>query len=200
MNIKIIASILLLLFVSANMGQSKPRKRSAHKAKAKVEQVASTAEQLEAFQEIDNYDFLYANGGESLDYNAGLVNTIMDEAMSHIGARYRSGSKGPKAFDCSGFTSYVFGRSGMQIGCSSRDQYARNQPISRSEMQRGDLVFFTSPGSGRNVGHVGIVVDVDPMTHTFSFIHASSSGGVKISQSNEGFYSSRYIGVRRVVE
>jgi cell wall-associated NlpC family hydrolase len=67
-------------------------------------------------------------------------------------------------------------------------------------MQRGDLVFFTSPGSGRNVGHVGIVVDVDPMTHTFSFIHASSSGGVKISQSNEGFYSSRYIGVRRVVE
>ena len=96
MNIKILASILLLLFVSANMGQSKPRKRSAHKAKAKVEQVASTAEQLEAFQEIDNYDFLYANGGESLDYNAGLVNTIMDEAMSHIGARYRSGSKGRK--------------------------------------------------------------------------------------------------------
>ncbi len=200
MNVKIITCALLLLFAYADMGQSKPRKRAARKAKAKTEKLVTTAEQMEAFQEIDNYDFLYTNGSESLDYDAGLVNSLMDEAMSHIGARYRSGSKGPSAFDCSGFTSYVFSRKGIQIGCSSRDQYARNTPISRSEMQRGDLVFFTSPGSGRNVGHVGIVVDVDPMTHTFSFIHASSSGGVKISQSNEGFYSSRYVGVRRVVE
>ena len=71
-------------------------------------------------------------------------------------------------------------------------------PVSRSEMQRGDLVFFTSPRSGRNVGHVGIVVDVDPITNTFNFIHASTSDGVKISNSNDGFYARRFIGVRRV--
>jgi cell wall-associated NlpC family hydrolase len=119
--------------------------------------------------------------------------------MSHIGARYRSGSKGPYAFDCSGFTSYVFRQLGAgNIGASSRDQYARNMPVSRSEMQRGDLVFFTSPRSGRNVGHVGIVVDVDPITNTFNFIHASTSDGVKISNSNDGFYARRFIGVRRV--
>lgn len=200
MNIKVVTCALLLLFATADMGQGKPRK-PVRRAKAKTEQVvAKTAEQMEALDEIDNYDFLYTNGGDFLDYDAHAVNTIMDEAMSHLGARYRSGSKGPSAFDCSGFTSYVFGRSGLQIGCSSRDQYARNMPISRSEMQRGDLVFFTSPGSGRNVGHVGIVVDVDPLTRSFSFIHASSSGGVKISNSNEGFYSSRYVGVRRVLE
>jgi cell wall-associated NlpC family hydrolase len=119
--------------------------------------------------------------------------------MSHIGARYRSGSKGPYAFDCSGFTSYVFRQLGAgNIGASSRDQYARNMPVSRSEMKRGDLVFFTSPRSGRNVGHVGIVVDVDPITNTFNFIHASTSDGVKISNSNDGFYARRFIGVRRV--
>jgi cell wall-associated NlpC family hydrolase len=66
-------------------------------------------------------------------------------------------------------------------------------------MQRGDLVFFTSPNSGRNVGHVGIVVDVDPITRTFNFIHASSKSGVKISNSSEGFYARRYVGVRRVL-
>ena len=127
------------------------------------------------------------------------INGLLDEAMSHIGARYRSGSKGPYTFDCSGFTSYVFRQLGVaNIGASSRDQYARNTPVSRSEMQRGDLVFFTSPRSGRNVGHVGIVVDVDPITKTFNFIHASTSEGVKISNSNDGFYARRFIGVRRV--
>ena len=135
----------------------------------------------------------------NLDYKATTINSLLDEAMSHLGARYRSGSKGPKAFDCSGFTSYVFKQLGEgNIGASSRDQYARNIPVNRSEMQRGDLVFFTSPSSGRNVGHVGIVVDVDPITRTFNFIHASSSEGVKISNSSDGFYAKRFIGVRRV--
>jgi len=182
-----------MLVFAAQLSPTMSRvKKKAKKAEPKIEQT------LESCDEIDNYDFLYAEGDDGLNYNASFINSIMDEAMRHIGARYRSGSKGPSAFDCSGFTSYVFGRQNMQIGSSSRDQYARNTPISRSEMQRGDLVFFTSPGSGRGVGHVGIVVDVDPLTHTFNFIHASSSSGVKISNSSEGFYSSRYIGVRRV--
>ena len=67
-----------------------------------------------------------------------------------------------------------------------------------SEVQVTIVVLFTSPSSGRNVGHVGIVVDVDPITHTFNFIHASTSDGVKISNSNEGFYARRFVGVRRV--
>ena len=187
---------LLILFASSDMVTGKV-KRSAKK---KVQQTTVTVEP-EKYDEIDNFDFLYGNGNDelNLDYDASLVNSLLDEAMSHIGARYRSGSKGPRAFDCSGFTSYVFKKlDGTDIGCSSRDQYARNIPVSRSEMQRGDLVFFTSPSSGRSVGHVGIVVDVDPITHSFNFIHASSSEGVKISSSNDGFYARRFVGVRRV--
>ncbi len=84
------------------------------------------------------------------------------------------------------------------IGASSRDQYARNTPIRNDELQTGDLVFFTSPNSGHGVGHVGIVVDVDPATGSFDFIHASSSSGVKVSNSRDGYYSRRYIGARRV--
>ena len=194
MNKKIIACVLIILLASADMATGEVRKkRTAQRQTPKVEVPTET------FDEIDNYDFLYAEGGEYLDYDYASVNRITDEAMKHIGARYRSGSKGPNSFDCSGFTSYVFGRSNLNIGCSSRDQYARNIPISRSEMQRGDLVFFTSPHSGRNVGHVGIVVDVDPITRTFNFIHASSKSGVKISNSSEGFYARRYVGVRRVL-
>ena len=57
--------------------------------------------------EIDNYDFLY-NEGYDEDFNFSSIDNVLDEAFSHIGARYRSGHSGPFAFDCSGFTSYVF--------------------------------------------------------------------------------------------
>ena len=150
-------------------------------------------------EEIGNFDFLYREGGENLEYDELMTENLIDEALSHIGARYVYGSKGPRTFDCSGFTSYVYKRqNNVWIGASSREQYAINQPIKRSEMQAGDLVFFTSPRSGRNVGHVGIIVDVDPITDTFTFIHASTKQGVKLSKSTEGYYQKRYVGVRRV--
>ena len=194
MSKKIILLALLMLLTASDFASGKVRKKRATVQKPKIEL-------QERVDEIDNYDFLYNDEGDNLNYDALAINNIMDEAMSHIGARYRSGSKGPNAFDCSGFTSYVFRHSGgVEIGCSSRDQYAKNMPVNRSEMQRGDLVFFTSPGSGRNVGHVGIVIDVDPLTQTFSFIHASSSKGVTITNSSDGFYTRRFIGVRRVMQ
>lgn len=193
MSRKIILCALLVLFASGNIANGKVRKSAKKTAKTTVVEKAQN-------EEIDNYDFLYEGSDDlNLEYDDMAINGLLDEAMSHIGARYRSGSKGPYTFDCSGFTSYVYRQLGVaNIGASSRDQYARNMPVSRSEMQRGDLVFFTSPRSGRNVGHVGIVVDVDPITNTFRFIHASTSDGVKISNSNDGFYARRFIGVRRV--
>ena len=195
---KIILCALLILFAIGDIANGKVRKST----KKKTQHTTVVANQQERYDEIDNYDFLYAGANDdlNLDYDVATINCLLDEAVRHIGARYRSGSKGPNAFDCSGFTSYVYRQMGYDnIGASSRDQYARNIPVSRSEMQRGDLVFFTSPNSGRNVGHVGIVVDVDPITRSFNFIHASSSSGVKITNSNDGFYARRFIGVRRVL-
>ncbi|MBR6195036.1 MAG: C40 family peptidase [Prevotella sp.] len=195
---KIILCALLILFAIGDIANGKVRKST----KKKTQHTTVVANQQERYDEIDNYDFLYAGANDdlNLDYDVATINCLLDEAVRHIGARYRSGSKGPNAFDCSGFTSYVYRQMGYDnIGASSRDQYARNIPVSRSEMQRGDLVFFTSPNSGRNVGHVGIVIDVDPITRSFNFIHASSSSGVKITNSNDGFYARRFIGVRRVM-
>ena len=148
-------------------------------------------------EEIGNFDFLYGDGDQYFD----KLEMLIEEAFSHLGTRYRSGAKGPSAFDCSGFTSYVYKQqTGIFVGASSRDQYARNTPIRRDEIQCGDLVFFTSPNSGHNVGHVGIVVDVDPVTLDFTFIHASSKSGVKLSSSTETNYAKRYVGARRITE
>ncbi len=148
--------------------------------------------------EIGNFDFIY---GVQDNLNEAFERTemLMSEAFAHLGARYRSGAKGPSAFDCSGFTSYVYKQqTDLFIGASSKDQYARNIPIKRNELQSGDLVFFSSPRSGRGVGHVGIVVDVDPINDTFTFIHASTNNGVVINSSTDAGYARRYIGARRV--
>ena len=148
--------------------------------------------------EIGNFDFIY---GPQDNLNEAFERTemLMSEAFSHLGTRYRSGAKGPSAFECSGFTSYVYKQqTDVFIGASSRDQYARNIPITRDELQCGDLVFFTSPRSGRGVGHVGIVVDVNPISRTFTFIHASTNDGIKISNSTDSGYAKRYVGARRV--
>ena len=147
--------------------------------------------------EIDNYDFLYNNDNYDSDFKFAPIENMLDEAFSHVGARYRAGHAGPNAFDCSGFTSYVFKNMGVDLGRSSRDQYNDGNPVVKEDLQSGDLVFFTSPRSGRSIGHVGIVVDVDPMSGSFNFIHASTKG-VKVSNSNEAYYSRRYVGARRV--
>ena len=193
---KLIFCTILSLAMSATtvFGQTtKSQPLTLEEAMSEVEDVYEVG----ADEEIDNFDFLY-DGKESFKYDGTMIDNLMNEAYKHLGARYRLGSKGPNTFDCSGFTSYVYRQSNVNIGNSSRDQYARNTPVKRSEMQPGDLVFFTSPRSGRGVGHVGIVIDYNPVTQVFTFIHASTKDGVKVSKSTDGYYSRRFVGVRRV--
>jgi len=126
-----------------------------------------------------------------------LINDLLSEARTHIGKRYVHGAKGPNQFDCSGFSSYVYRQFGYSLSPSSRAQYTQGKAVDRKDLRKGDLVFFTSRRSGKNVGHVGIVVSADNEKGTFKFIHASIRG-VKISDF-EGYYVPRYIGARRVI-
>lgn len=128
-----------------------------------------------------------------------LIDDLLKEASSHLGKRYVFGSKGPNTFDCSGFSGYVFRQFGYSIGADSRDQYKKGKNIDRKDLRKGDLVFFTSRSSGKNIGHVGIVWEVDNDKGEFKFIHASTRNGVKISNF-EGYYVSRYVGAKRVIE
>lgn len=129
--------------------------------------------------------------------NQKLIVDILSEANKHIGKPYRHGMKGPNAFDCSGFTSYVYKQFGYKISPASRMQYNDGINVDRKQLRKGDLVFFTSPSSGKNVGHVGMVVNANNETGEFEFIHASLKG-VRIN-SCEGYYAKRYVGARRII-
>lgn len=126
-----------------------------------------------------------------------LISDLLAEAHKHIGKPYRHGMKGPNAFDCSGFTSYVYKQFGYSISPASRIQYTDGVNVDRKNLRKGDLVFFTSRSSGKNVGHVGIVINADNNTGDFEFIHASIKG-VRTAKC-EGYYANRYVGARRII-
>lgn len=124
---------------------------------------------------------------------------IVSIAMEYIGTRYRMGQTGPKSFDCSGFTSFVYKQRDIALTRTSRTQYAEGEPIEKiSDLQPGDLVFFGGSRSVKTVGHVGIVTHVDADGRDFSFVHASRTG-VKVDALSTEYYKKRYIGARRVL-
>lgn len=126
-----------------------------------------------------------------------LRKSILHRAKKHIGAPYSYGSTGPHKFDCSGFTTYVFGKEGLSLPRTSGTQYKQGQVVKPiSKLQPADLVFFNTSGSG--VSHVGIVTEVMPKEDNFLFIHASSHG-VKVDEYQSSYYKPRYLGARRII-
>ena len=129
-----------------------------------------------------------------------LVDDLLDYARTFIGVPYRLGASGPEHFDCSGFTSYVFREFGYNLPHNSVAQQKGTRPVeSFSDLRKGDLVFFGSRGNIRNIGHVGIVTDVDLERGMFHFIHASTSNGVEVQRSTQPYFMMRYMGAGRVL-
>ena len=123
---------------------------------------------------------------------------VIRAAMKYMGRPYRHGMAGPNLFDCSGFTSYIFSQFGISLSRDSRAQYTQGVSVGRKDLRIGDLVFFTSPGSGRGIGHVGIVSKVES-DGNFYFVHAARRGVVEDSFRASAYYYNRYVGARRVI-
>lgn len=77
---------------------------------------------------------------------------IVDIALSKVGAPYVFGAAGPDAFDCSGFTSWVYAQVGKNIPRTAEAQAAGGQQVSRDALQPGDIVSFYG------ASHVGIYI------------------------------------------
>lgn len=148
---------------------------------------------------------LPADDSQNDDAEASLreiTDNLTQFASQFIGRRYVWGSTGPKTFDCSGFISYIFRNAGVTLNRTSRMQYAQGEPVKTSELRPGDLMFFSSPRSGKGrVGHVAMVVEVDDGGESLTFIHAASSKGVSYQRFPDGgYYSRNYIGAKRVIQ
>lgn len=119
---------------------------------------------------------------------------IVNYAMQFLGYPYVYGGSSPRGFDCSGFTSYIYKQFGYSLKRSASDQLDNGTSVSRSELQPGDLVMFKKGSSSRRASHVGIYIGNN------QFIHSSTSRvGVIISGMDEAYYTSGFVGARRIV-
>lgn len=90
--------------------------------------------------------------------------TVIQAALSRIGSPYSWGGSGPSAFDCSGLVMWSFQQAGMSLPHSSQALARGGQPVSRDQMQPGDLVTYYSDAS-----HVGIYIGDGMMVHASTY-------------------------------
>lgn len=128
-----------------------------------------------------------AVSGTLLDSPSALVDT----ALSFRGVPYRDGGADPSGFDCSGLVAYVFAQHGLFVPRTADEQFGVGRRIGRGSVEPGDLVFFTTIAPGAS--HVGIAVSGR------EFVHApSSTGVVRVESLAAPYWSSRFLGARRV--
>jgi len=97
-------------------------------------------------------------------------------------------------FDCSGLVNWAFYQSGVNIGSNSTKTLAnKGVSVSRSSMQAGDIILFSSNGSASGIHHVGIYIGGGNM------VHAPQTGDVvKIASLNSSYYQAHWYDVRRL--
>lgn len=200
--------IIALLAATFTMSAAKPASagKTTPKQSVTVAEVDDEDMHLASVSATNPFEIVPAAGMEMLagfttaEEDMEIVSDLLGYARKYIGTRYVRGGKTPRGFDCSGFTSYVFRQFGIDLSASSSVQYGQGKKISRDEIQPGDLVFFTGRASrSGSVGHVGIAIDADPATGEITFIHASTSSGVKIDKVSAPYYAKRFLGARRVI-
>ncbi len=126
------------------------------------------------------------------------IDNILNEASTYLGTPYRYGGTTRSGIDCSAFVLSVFGSAvGMDLPRVAADQSQEGDSVNKSELKRGDLVFF-SHGRGR-ISHVGIVEEVSE-DGDIKFIHAATSRGVMVSSLNDRYWGPKFRFAKRVVK
>lgn len=119
---------------------------------------------------------------------------VADYVKTFLGCKYVYGGSSPtRGFDCSGLTMYVYKKFGVNLSHSATAQSKVGTKVNKSELQVGDLVFFSDYKTYKGIGHCGIYIGND------KFIHASTERtGVITSSLTSSAYVKRYVTATRL--
>ena len=132
--------------------------------------------------------------------NSQLADAIIARAEQFLGTPYRWAASGPKAFDCTGFTKYVFADFGIKLGRTVPAQSRNGREVTGGfeNLQKGDILIFGKRHNKKAMGHTAIYIGPDETGNNFRFIHAAR-GGVMVSEYRETYYRERFLGAVRVL-
>lgn len=141
--------------------------------------------------------------GNVVSGNSEIGNAIANKALSKRGSVYVYGAchsmseianPNQSTFDCSGLVNWAFYQAGVNIGSNSTKTLAnKGVSVSRSSMQAGDIILFSSNGSASGIHHVGIYIGGGNM------VHAPQTGDVvKIASLSSSYYQAHWYDVRRL--
>ena len=111
-----------------------------------------------------------SGGGGSSDVPSSPTGAkVVSIAVQYLGVPYVWAGSTPSGFDCSGLVSYVYAKVGISLPHSSRMMYDYGTPVSRSQLEPGDLLFFYNPihhvaiyiGNGQMINARGSQVQID---------------------------------------
>ena len=121
---------------------------------------------------------------------------MLKNAKTHLGENYVWGGTRPNAFDCSGYTQYLYRKEGVELPRTAYEQSKVGKEVSRFELKKGDLLFFlTDKSRGIPVTHVGMYLGHD------KFIHAASKKkGIITSSFSKSRYSRLFVTARRIIK
>jgi len=123
--------------------------------------------------------------------------TIVNDAQSYIGTRYRTGGTTRKGMDCSGLIYTAFNNNGVKMYRTSNDMSKQGKPIKTNDVKKGDLLFFKTSKSSRNINHVGLVTKVN--SNGIYFIHSTTSKGVMESNLKTNYWNKAFKYAKRVL-
>lgn len=104
----------------------------------------------------------YAHTTTTTTKTTGNYAAVLKAAQAQLGKPYVYGANGPSAFDCSGFTKYVFNQAlGQTLPRTAQEQYNSYQHVSAKNAKPGDLIFFGT--SANNITHCGIYLGNNKM-------------------------------------
>ncbi|MDQ5821335.1 MAG: NlpC/P60 family protein [Actinomycetota bacterium] len=173
----------LLSSIHGQIAQLQAQERSRSLAAARVAQA-----RLSARPPVSNAGLgIAASTPEASVAPPSRYGGVVGIAMQYLGVPYRWGGASPSGFDCSGFIMYVYGKVGVSLPHYTGSQWGMGVPVSRNDLQAGDLLFFNG------LGHAGIYIGGNQM------IHAPHTGDVVKISSLTGWYASTYMGARRIL-
>lgn len=102
----------------------------------------------------------------------------------------------PYKFSCASFIMYIFEKNGVDLATYNEDYMVKQGTyVAKSQLQKGDLLFFKSKTTGTDPDHVGMYIGDNKMIHM-----ADSKQNIVISDLNsKPYYTDNYVTARRVL-